>query len=205
MSNDVFFAGDEPNSEETNRELSYLDIVTAAFGSAIFLLFVFATLPLDQAGGAGADQYIDLHIEYSGDTYVELQIARNEELVFRTLDPQFNPDPFTGQSRLPNTDDYQSVHISNASISNSEKQVIGFRIIGPTFGTWHVYANAAKARDPFATDTFQSSFVVDVRPSCALPCEPKTFDGSDLSGASVITLNAGGNHEPLVKFEIREE
>lgn len=205
MSDELLFAGDEPGNEEPNGELSYLDIVTAAFGSAIFLLFVFATLPLDQAGGAGADQYIDLQVEYTGNVDVELQVARNNELVFRTLDPHFNPDAFSGQSRLPNTDDYQSVHISNASFSDTDRQMIGFRIIGPSAGTWNVYANAAKAKDPFSAEMFQSNLEVLVHPSCALPCEPKTFNDVELTGNSAVALNSESNHEPLVKFEIKEE
>lgn len=205
MSEEIFIAGTEPAGDDPNGELSYLDIVTAAFGSAIFLLFVFATLPLDQAGGAGADQYIDLQLVYMRNIDVELQVARNDELVFRTLDPHFKPNPFSGQSRLPDTDDYQSVHISNASFSDKDKQVIGFRIIGPTAGTWKVYANAAKANDPFATGIFQSDLTVFAHPSCALPCEPKTFDDMEIPENSAIALNAGSNHEPLVKFEIRDE
>lgn len=205
MNDEVFFAVDELDSEEPNGELSYLDIVTAAFGSSIFLLFVFATLPLDQAGGAGADQYIDLQIEYVGDIDVELQVARNDELVFRTLDPKFDPDPFTGWSGLPNSDDYQSVHISNANLSEDGMQVIGFRVIGPSAGIWHIYANAAKAREPFDDNTFKSDFAATLLPSCARPCEPKGPAGADIPESLTIRLDASREHEALVTFEISDE
>ena len=192
-----------PENDALDGGLSYLDIVTAAFGSAIFLLFVFATLPLDQAGGAGADQYIDLQVEFNSSTQIELQIARNGQLVFRTLDPAFNPDPRTGASRLPDTDDYLSVHISNARVSATDAQVIGFRVIGPSHGTWSVFANAATTRNPFGAS--QESILVDVHASCAKPCEPDAVAAVIDENTYTVSLQSDGIHTEIVRFKIAQQ
>jgi len=192
-----FLDDQEPEAEGPDGALSYLDIVTAAFGSAIFLLFVFATLPIDQAGGAGADQYIDVQFEYDGEAQIELQVARDGQLVFRTLDPGFNPDPRTGNSGLPNTDDYRSVHISNAQDSKSSPKVLGFRVIGPSPGLWAVFANAAETANPFGDPVAKVS--ARVFASCAQPCEPVLAGGAK---EQLVDLSPMAAHVQVVSFDI---
>ena len=192
--------------DQTDGSLSYLDIVTAAFGSAIFLLFVFATLPLDQAGGAGATQYIDVQVSYEEDANVELQIVYNDKLLFRTLDPRFQPDPRTGASGIKNPN-FKFLHITSIASQNSgDSQEIGFRVLGPAEGKWEVYANAAEQADPFSEES--KMVKMTFRHSCAPPCESKDSNGAILSNQPselVADLQPSKLHQQVLQIEIGRE
>ncbi len=134
---------------------------------------------------------------------VELQVARNGQLVFRTLDPDFRPDPRTGASRLPDTDDYDSVHISNAAVSRSGAQFMGFRIVGPWEGTWSVFVNAAGHQNPFGAPV--EEFLVSVATSCASPCVPTSARGQVAEGQHKVRIRSSGDHSEVVSFPIAKE
>ena len=62
--------------------LSFLDIVSAGFGGAIFLLVIFATLPIAErhGGGGGGSRFIDLYLEWSRVSFDGYQVEALVEL-----------------------------------------------------------------------------------------------------------------------------
>lgn len=187
----------EDADQEPNSALSYLDIVTAAFGAAIFLLFVFATLPLDRAGGAGAATYIDVHVSYLGTAVIEIQLEHNGKMILRTLDPTFSFDPRTGVAKLSASPAFQDVLISNKEMAASgTQQHIGFRVLGPAPGAWVVHANAAESVAPFS-ETASTPITLQVETACAAPCIP------DLEETQAL-LPAHEKRQTLARIDIPE-
>lgn len=185
----------ENDYTESNSDLAYLDIVTAAFGGAIFLLFVFATLPLDRAGGAGAANYIDVHISYPGDTVVELQVEHNGQMILRTLDATFGFEAKTGAARLAASPAFQNVIVTNKDVRRSAtQQHLGFRILGPATGVWEVFANAAERTAPFGT-AGSETIDLEVFASCAPPC---TLDLLN----TATSVPAQAQRETILKIEM---
>ena len=54
--------------EDASIALSFLDLVSAGFGGAVFLFIIFATLPISEkrdGGGGGGSHFIDLWLEWA--------------------------------------------------------------------------------------------------------------------------------------------
>ena len=144
--------------------LSFLDIVSAGFGGAIFLLVIFATLPIAelQGGGGGGTRFIDLYLNWDTLNESGKQVEALVELQIEHLD--------TGQVRrrirlgkpgariVPETDalvtaDRQKAPWKTALVmgfdwdgayaptESPRTRYLHARIIEPADGEWFFFAN----------------------------------------------------------------
>lgn len=157
----------EPDAEENwifesaenditfNVELSFLDIVSAGFGGAIFLLIIFATLPVQSPeSGASASRFIDLRLEINNPfALMEIQTFVNGKLSFRSRGIGIEIHPLTGKvwsaTRLP------AAQIIASLLDNSKKygkainllnsqgaRIISLRFLDPDPGVWSFKVNS---------------------------------------------------------------
>lgn len=187
--------------EGPDASLSYLDLVTAAFSSAIFLLFIFASLPLDRAGGGGSPCFADLQLEYDDKkAEVELVLVHEGIEILRTSDRRLAYDEASG--RVDARGRAKAILLTNQRDSfEKAKQRLGFRLLEPVEGTWEVYLNSVTVVNAFDAPSGQdtrikpSAFVFEPeRGGCAQP-ETRAVD-------SPILMQPYGDKTLIMSFKI---
>ena len=148
--------------------LSFLDIVSAGFGGAIFLLVIFATLPIAErhGGGGGGSSFIDIYLEWSRvpfdgyqvEALVELQIkhtvngsSRRFRLGKQGAEIVPQTDVFLTGGAKPwrmalvigydRDGDYVPTETLSKEGSNNPDRYLHARIIKPDDGEWSFFAN----------------------------------------------------------------
>jgi hypothetical protein len=211
MSKDDSDDGADAFEEEDNGPdagLSYLDIVTAAFGSAVFLLFIFASLPLDRAGGGGASCYVDLQLEYQRTT-AEVEIllvhaARGGDgegvQVLRTSDRRLAHDVVTG--RTDTAGRAHQILLTNYSHAFDEPTPRqGLRILEPEDGVWSVYLNAVTERGGF-DQAGSSETTIDGNSRFSPASSDCVTVNNSFEIDTPIQLKPDGQKTHLVTFEV---
>lgn len=138
-----------------NAALSFLDIVSAGFGGAIFLLVVFITLPIatEGGGGGGSTRYISIALNWpsirlSNGTeawpLIELQIEHNKTRISTMyIDPDPDHDilpPLRQRWKMAILSGFDASNRYHAIGENAEREV-QLRIVDPQSGEWNFYVN----------------------------------------------------------------
>lgn len=149
--------------------LSFLDIVSAGFGGAIFLFVIFATLPIAErhGGGGGGSRFIDIYLEWDLVSFDELQAEALVELQTQYIDTSGAAHRFRlgerGAKIAPETDvfwprganpwrtalvvgyardgEYAPMENLGQENPNNPDRYLHARIIEPAEGTWLFFAN----------------------------------------------------------------
>lgn len=181
--------------------LSYLDIVTAAFGSAVFLLFIFASLPLDQAGGGGASCYADLQLEYSQTTAeVEIILVHEGIQILRTSDRRLRHSVVSG--RTYTAGQAQEILLTNYRHAFDKLTPrLGLRILEPEDGIWSIYLNAVTVRNGFDQDRTSETTTIKGTPVFS-PTSGRCVSVDKLKAGTPIELKPDGKKTHLITFEV---
>jgi hypothetical protein len=198
---------DRTEDEGLDARLSYLDLVTAAFSSAIFLLFIFASLPLDRAGGGGSPCFADLQFEYENeDAEVELILVHkytegDGTEILRTSDRNLDYDEASGL--VDNTRGRaKAILLTNQRDTFEDANTrLGFRLLEPVEGTWEVYLNSV-----IVVSAFDAIGVQETRiKSDAIVFAPERGGCADTefrADQSPILMRPDGDMTLLMRFEV---
>lgn len=206
--NDEEFEGFEEDWDDDRTEdkgldarLSYLDLVTAAFSSAIFLLFIFASLPLDRAGGGGSPCFADLQLEY-GDKNAEVELVLVHEgiEILRTSDRRLAYDPASG--RVYGRGRAKAILLtSHRDTFEKANTRLGFRLIEPVEGTWEVYLNSVTVVNAFDATRGQET---RIKPDAIVfaPERGGCAETETRADNSPILMQPDGIKTLLMRFEV---